>query len=159
MVLGAGGAGRGAAAALLDAGASEVRIVNRTLAKAREIQAALGQQVRVFGWDELAQAKAGVGLLVNATSLGLDGRDPPLTALQHLPPGAVVMDMVYKPLRTALLIQAAAAGHPVVDGLEMLIRQAVPAFEAFFGRPPPGDVDVRGLALAALGQAKQGEQP
>lgn len=152
VVLGAGGAARGAVAALLDAGAPEVRIVNRTLERAAAIRDGLGGPVRIFGWDRMAEAAAGAGALVNATSLGLEGRDPPLSALDGLPPGAAVMDMVYKPLRTALLARAGQAGHPTVDGLEMLVRQAVPSFEAFFGQAPPADVDVRALALAALGQ-------
>ena len=94
----------------------------------------------------------GAGLLVNATSLGLEGRDPPLVALEGLPPAAVVMDMVYRPLPTGLLAAAADAGHVTVDGLEMLIGQAIPSFEAFFGCPPPAETDVRGLALAVLGE-------
>jgi shikimate dehydrogenase len=155
VVLGAGGAGRGAVAALLDAGAPEVRIVNRTLARAEQIKTELGGPVRVFGWDALARACAGAGTLINATALGLNGADPPLEALDGLPPDAVVMDMVYKPLNTALLERAAARGHAVVDGLEMLIGQAVPSFEAFFGRPPPANVDVRALALAALGETAE----
>jgi shikimate dehydrogenase len=153
VILGAGGAARGAVAAMLAAGAPEVRLVNRTRAKAEEIAGRVGGPITVFGWEEIAVANAGVGALVNATSLGLDGRDGPIGALGGLPTGAVVMDMVYKPLRTQLLVQASAAGHPVVDGLEMLIRQAIPSFEAFFGQPPPAGVDVRALALAALGEA------
>lgn len=152
VVLGAGGAGRGAVTALLDAGAPQVRIVNRTLARADEIRDQLGGPIATFGWDRMAEALADAGTLVNATSLGLNGADPPLDALDGLPADAAVMDMVYKPLRTALLVEAARRGHPVVDGLEMLIRQAVPSFEAFFGQPPPSDVDVRALALATLGE-------
>jgi shikimate dehydrogenase len=67
-----------------------------------------------------------------------------------VPPNAVFMDMVYKPLDTRFLQAARAAGHRTVDGLEMLIRQAAPSFEAFFGQAPPEEVDVRGLALKAL---------
>jgi len=156
VVLGGGGAAAGAVAALLDAGAPEVRIVNRTRAKAERIRARLGGPITVFGWDQIAGANAGAGVLVNATSLGLEGRDPPLAALEGLPTGAVVMDMVYKPLVTGLLTRARAAGHPVVDGLEMLIRQAIPSFEAFFGQAPPAAVDVRALALAELGEAGPG---
>ncbi len=152
VVLGAGGAGGGAVAALLDAGAPEIRLVNRTRAKAEALKAHLGGPISVFDWDDLAAATPGAGVLVNATSLGLDDRDPPLGALANLPGGAVVMDMVYKPLETQLLKAARALGHPVVDGLEMLIRQAAPSFEAFFGRSPPENVDVRALAVAALGQ-------
>lgn len=150
-VLGAGGAAAGAAAALLDTGAPQVRIVNRTLARAEAIAAHLGGPISIFGWNDIAAANADAGLLVNATSLGLEGRDPPIAALEGLPAGAVVVDMVYRPLRTGLLTAAAAAGHPTVDGLEMLIGQAAPSFEAFFGRPPP-PADVRGLALAELGE-------
>jgi shikimate dehydrogenase len=152
VVLGAGGAARGAAAALVDAGAPEVRLLNRTRAKAEAIAGGLGDRVRVYGWDEVAKANADAGALVNATSLGLDGAGALVGALAGLPCSAAVMDMVYTPLRTPLLAEAASAGHPVVDGLEMLIRQAVPSFEAFFGRPPPADVDVRALALEALGE-------
>jgi shikimate dehydrogenase len=149
VVLGAGGAARGAVAALLDAGAPEIRLVNRTQARAEAIAGLFGPAVRVVERDE---AVADAVALINATTLGLDGRDSPVGALAGLPASAVVMDMVYKPLRTGLLEQAARTGHPVVDGLEMLIRQAVPAFEAFFGGPPPDTVDVRALALAALGE-------
>lgn len=154
VVLGAGGAAAGAVSALLDAGAS-VRLVNRTRAKAEDIAARLGGAVTVHDWADLAAANAGAGVLVNATSLGLNGQDPPLAALEGLPPAAVVMDMVYKPLRTGLLTAARAAGHPVVDGLEMLIRQAVPSYEAFFGQAPPADVDVRALAVATLGEKEE----
>jgi shikimate dehydrogenase len=151
VVLGAGGAAAGALSALLDAGA-RIRLVNRTRAKADEIRTRIGGAITVYDWADLKAANAGAGVLVNATSLGLDGQDPPLAALEGLPPTAVVMDMVYKPLSTGLLTAARAAGHPVVDGLEMLIRQAVPSFEAFFGQAPPADVDVRALAVATLGE-------
>jgi shikimate dehydrogenase len=149
-ILGAGGAARGAAAALLAAGAPEVRLVNRTRARAMAIAEALGSGVTAFGWHEIGAALDKVGALVNATTLGLEGGEPLAIDLAGLPPDAVVMDMVYRPLQTPLLIRAAARGHAVVDGLEMLIRQAEPSFTAFFGRSPPADVDVRALALAAL---------
>jgi shikimate dehydrogenase len=157
VILGAGGAAAGAVAAMLEAGAPEVRIVNRTILKADVIKARLGGRISVFGWNDIAGASAEAGVLINATSLGLEGRDPPIGVLGGLPKGAVVMDMVYKPLRTQLLAEAEAGGHPVVDGLEMLIRQAIPSFEAFFGQPPPAGVDVRALALTALDQAAHGD--
>jgi shikimate dehydrogenase len=159
VLLGAGGAGRGAAAALLDAGVPQVRIVNRTLARADEIKGQLGGPIETFAWNRLPDALPGAGALVNATSLGLNGVDPPLEALDGLPADAVVMDMVYKPLRTALLAEAARRGHAVVDGLEMLIRQAIPSFEAFFGQTPPASVDVRALALAELGEPLENALP
>ena len=152
VVLGAGGAARGAVAGLLAAGAPEVRLVNRTRSRADAIADILGAAVRVFAWDEAEAAFDGAGALVNATTLGLEGQPPLELELAGLPAEAAVMDMVYRPLRTGLLIAAQARGHPTVDGLEMLIRQAAPSFEAFFGCLPPASVDVRALALAALGQ-------
>jgi shikimate dehydrogenase len=80
----------------------------------------------------------------------MEGGQPLSLELNALPAEAAVMDMVYRPLKTDLLIRAAGAGHCVVDGLEMLIRQAEPSFEAFFGQPPPARVDARAVALAAL---------
>ncbi len=150
-VLGAGGAARGAAAALVGAGAAAVRLVNRTRERAEQIAEVLGDKIQVFGWDQLPTAFDGAAALVNSTSLGLEGGEPLTLSLEGLPATAVVMDMIYRPLRTPLLIAAAASGHVVVDGLEMLIGQARPSFEALFGRPPPVEVDVRALALAALG--------
>ena len=148
-ILGAGGAARGAAAALLTAGA-RVRLVNRTRARAEAIADILDGGLEVFDWDEAAKALDGADALVNATSLGLPGGPPLEIALDALPATAVVMDMVYRPLKTPLLVAAEASGHGVVDGLEMLIRQAEPSFAAFFGASPPAHVDVRGLTLAAL---------
>ena len=149
-ILGAGGAGRGAAAAFVQAGAPQVRIVNRTRARAEAIAKALGPTVRAYGLDEARAAFEGAAALVNATSVGLTGDAPLDLPLDALPASAAVMDMVYKPLRTSLLDAAAARGLRTVDGLAMLIGQARPSFEAFFGQPPP-DLDVRTLALQTLG--------
>jgi shikimate dehydrogenase len=148
MVLGAGGASRGAVGALLDAGCEDIRIVNRTLARAEALAADLG--VRTAPWGDIEAALQGAVAVINATSAGLtDGQalDVPLAAT---PADCVVMDMVYKPLVTPLLAQARALGRPTVDGLAMLIGQARPSFEAFYGAPPPSGVDVRALALKAL---------
>ena len=150
-ILGAGGAARGAAAAFLSAGARDIRIINRTVARAEAIAADLGGCVRAYGLDQAGPGFDGVGALINATSAGLSdggGLDVPIAAT---PPRAVVMDMVYKPLLTPFLAQAQGLGRRTVDGLEMLIGQAIPAFQAFFGRPPPEGVDVRTLAKQALG--------
>lgn len=150
-ILGAGGAARGAAAAVLSAGACEIRLVNRTLERAETIAHELGGQVRAFAWDELADALAGSQALINATSLGLEGGEPLEIDLTFLPAGAPVMDMVYRPLETPLLAQARARGHVGIDGLSMLIGQAHPTFEAVYGRPTPKEVDVRALSLRAMG--------
>lgn len=149
VILGAGGAARGAAAAFVAAGSPEVRLVNRTRARAEDIATSLGDQVKAFAFDQLTEALTDAGALINATPLGLEGGEPHDLNLSALPPSAVVMDMVYRPLHTPLLIQARERGHVIVDGLEMLIRQAEPSFEAFFGRSPPA-LDVRAMALTAL---------
>jgi len=151
VILGAGGAARGAAAAFVEAGAPQVRIVNRTLARARAVAGALGPKVEACCLSQAADALAGAAAVINATSAGLDGDGALDVPLEAALATAVVMDMVYKPLRTPFLRRAEGLGLRTVDGLEMLIRQAAPSFEAFFGRPPPAEVDVRRLALAALG--------
>jgi len=149
VILGAGGAARGAAAALVLAGAPEVRIVNRSADRALALARDIGPAVVVAeGHTALADAN----LIINATSLGLGGGPGPAIDLAAAPVSAVVMDMVYRPLRTEFLGRAAARDLRTVDGLEMLIRQAIPSFEAFFGQVPPTAVDVRALALAAMGE-------
>ncbi|MGH6956591.1 MAG: shikimate dehydrogenase, partial [Caulobacteraceae bacterium] len=150
VVLGAGGAARGAVAALAAAGAPEIRIVNRTAARAADLAQAVGPKARVA--DLARETFEDVGLVVNATSLGLGGGHGPAAPFGVVPPGAVALDMVYRPLRTEFLERAARAGVATVDGLEMLIGQARPSFQAFFGAAPP-PVDVRALCLAALGDA------
>ncbi len=149
VILGAGGAARGAAAALVLSGAPDIRIVNRTVDRAFALAADVGGTVRAV---DPKGALAGANVIINATSLGLNGGPGPEADLDEAPATAVVMDMVYKPLRTELLIRAEAQGLRTVDGLEMLIRQAVPSFEAFFGVAPPAGVDVRALALKTLGE-------
>ena len=150
VVLGAGGAARGAVLSLLQAGVPSVRVVNRSLERARAI-AALDGRVTALGWEEARQALDGVAAVVNATSLGMTGQPPLDLVLDPAPRTAVIMDMVYQPLKTALLVEAEQLGHPVADGLSMLIGQARPSFEAFFEQPPP-EVDVRRLCIQALGE-------
>lgn len=150
VVLGAGGAARGAVLSLLEAGVPSIRLVNRSIERARAI-AVLDPRISVCGWDEAPSALAGAAAIVNATSLGMTGQPPLELALDAAPPRAVVMDMVYKPLRTPLLKAAEARGHPVADGLSMLIGQAVPSFTAIFDLPPP-EIDVRSLCERALGE-------
>ena len=148
-ILGAGGAARGAAAAFVEAGCPQVRIVNRTLLKAQEIAQPLDAQA--YPLTEAAAAFEGVIAVVNATSAGLSGSAGLEVPLEATPATAVLMDMVYKPLKTPFLLQAEALGRRTVDGLAMLIGQAVPSFEYFYGEPPPKTVDVRSLAIQALG--------
>jgi shikimate dehydrogenase len=150
LVVGAGGAAKGAAAALVEAGVPEVRIVNRTPDRAERLAAGVG--ARAYGWAEMGRAADDAAAIVNATSLG--GHGQPVLDLPPAPVSAVVMDMVYRPLETPLLRQARVRGHRTADGLTMLIAQARPSFEAFFGRPAPEGVDVRALCCAAMEAAE-----
>jgi shikimate dehydrogenase len=127
-----------------------VRILNRTFAKAEAVAGALGAGVVACPLSAAAQAFTDAVAVINATAVGLEGQGELDAPLEATPQTAVIMDMVYKPLETPFLIKAKKLGRRTVDGLEMLIRQAAPSFEAFYGRPPPSEIDVRGLAIAAL---------
>jgi shikimate dehydrogenase len=153
VVLGAGGAGKGAVAALSQAGA-EVRLVNRTLERAKAVANGF-DRVSAWSLERIAEAFEGAGAIINATSAGLGAGDSLVVPLHVAPTNAVVMDMVYKPLRTGLLQAAERQGLSTVDGLAMLIGQAIPSFEAFFGVAPPASVDVRALSLAAVGERER----
>ena len=150
VVLGAGGAARAIAVALLDAGAPEVRLVNRTPERARALADELGGLVHPMAWPERSAALADAALLANTTSLGMHGQPPLDLALDVLPPTALVTDVVYAPLITPLLALARARGNPVVDGLGMLLHQARPGFRAWFGVDPAVDADLRAAVLAGL---------
>ena len=117
-------------------GAPEVRVVNRTAARAEALAAAIGSRCRVLPWSERCGALDGAGLLVNATTLGMTGQPPLDLDLDRLPRAAVVNDVVYAPLETALLKMAARRGNRTVDGLGMLLHQARPGFKAWFGVEP-----------------------
>lgn len=139
-VLGAGGAARGIIAALLDAGVPNIKILNRTRAKAESL-AALFPNVTVgdFEKPDLSDTK----LLINTTSLGMQGEPPFTLPLKTLPIEALVTDIVYNPLHTDLLKNAAARGNMVVDGLGMLLHQAAPAFQHWFGLMPEVTPELR----------------
>ena len=148
VVLGAGGAARAVVAALGDAGVAELRLVNRTMARAERLAAQLGGTIRVYGPADAAAALAGAGLLVNSTSLGMTGQPPLELELAGLPASALVADLVYQPLETTLLAEAKARGNNVVDGIGMLLHQARPGFEAWFGVAPEVTDDLRRFVLA-----------
>jgi shikimate dehydrogenase len=152
VVLGAGGAARAVAVALLDAGVPEVRLLNRTPERARALADDLGGSVYAVNWTVRAAALDGAALLVNTTSLGMHGQPPLDLALDALPPRALVTDVVYTPLITPLLALAQARGNPVVDGLGMLLHQARPGFRAWFGVDPEVDDDLRAVVAAGLPQ-------
>ncbi|MFO6465106.1 shikimate dehydrogenase [Jannaschia sp. KMU-145] len=148
LLLGAGGAARGILAGLLAAGLPEVLVANRTADKAVALADLFPGNVRAVPWDRAPDELGGIGLLANTTSLGMTGQPPLEFALDHLPPEAVVTDVVYAPLRTQLLDRAVARGHATVDGLGMLLHQAVPGFEAWFGVWPEVDDALRAAVLA-----------
>ena len=147
VILGAGGAARGAASALIAAEVPEVRLCNRTQGRAEILSERLGARVKTFPLAAAAEAFIGAGVIINST--------PPeamihlAVCMNDLPSSVVAMDMVYRPVKTPFLAQAEAHRMKVVDGLAMLIAQARPAFSAIFGCPPP-EIDVRRLALSAM---------
>jgi len=156
VLLGAGGAARAIAVALIDAGALELRLVNRTRARAEALAAGLAEVARergasltVLPWQE-PRALAGASLLVNTTSLGMTGQPALEIDLAALPAKALVTDIVYNPLETGLMAAARARGHRVVDGLGMLLHQARPGFRAWFGVDPEVTDELRATVLAGL---------
>lgn len=149
VVVGAGGAARSILVALMDAGCLEIRLVNRSADRARNLAAALGPPVRDVAWGARAQALDGAMLLVNTSAAGMVGQPALDLNLNALPGEAVVTDLVYAPLRTRLLDAAAARGNRTVDGLGMLLHQARPGFEAWFGVAPTVDQALRSAVLAA----------
>ncbi len=146
LVIGIGGAARAICVRLLDAGAT-VTIANRTRAKADALVEELGGTIQAVAWDECEAAMSDVNLLVNATPLGMVDQPALEFSLGALPTTATVTDIVYTPLETDLLKSAKKRGNPVVDGLGMLLHQAVPGFEAWFGVRPEVDDTLRRLLL------------
>ena len=136
LVMGAGGAARAIVVALLDEGVPEVRLCNRTQEKAQALKDAFGDRVTVVPWADRNSAMAGVRLLVNTTTQGMHGQPALDVALDDLPAEALVSDAIYIPLETPLLAAARQRGHQTVNGLGMLLNQARPAFQAWFGVQP-----------------------
>jgi shikimate dehydrogenase len=154
VVLGAGGAARAIVAALIEARVDEIRLVNRTLARAERLArdlAAPATRITIHPWSEQDMAQRDAGLLVNTTSLGMTGEPELDIDLTPLPLPAVVVDIVYVPLETTLLAVARKRGHPAVDGLGMLLHQGRPGFEAWFGRPVQVTRELRAAVLTTLG--------
>ncbi len=137
LVLGAGGAARAVVAALLGLGIGSVVVANRHRERAEELVAGLADtRLRTIAWHERSHALVDTGLLINATSLGMRGYPRLALDLSLLPATAAVFDLVYRPLETPLLREARERGLKTIDGLAMLVHQAVPAFAAFYGRKP-----------------------
>ena len=147
VVLGAGGAARAVVAALRDAGVPEIRICNRTRARAEQLKHDFGTRIRVEDWVQAGNVLDDAATVVNTTSLGMVGHPELRVPLDGLRPGTVVNDLVYAPLQTRLLRVAAEMGCVTVDGLGMLIHQAIPAFERWFGERPAADRETREILL------------
>ena len=149
-VLGAGGAARAVVLSLADRGAKEIRLLNRTDAKAEALAKEFGSPVKALPWSERHAALADVALLVNTTSQGMHGNPELDLNLAALPVSALVSDVIYVPLETPLLAAARLRGNPTVNGLGMLLNQARPAFEAWFGVMPEITSELRQAIEATL---------
>jgi shikimate dehydrogenase len=150
LVLGAGGAAHAVVFGLLDRGIKRVHLANRTIARARALADQFGANVLPVAWDAQGDILPRSGLLVNTTSLGMKGQPPLELDVGRLPSHAVVADLVYVPLDTPLLAAARAHGLKTVDGLGMLLHQAVRGFELWFGRRPEVTAELRALVEADL---------
>ena len=149
VVFGAGGASRAIIAALSQAGAPLIRVTNRTRARSDALKDHFGAKIEVVDWVQAGNVLDDASLLVNTTSLGMQGKSALRVPLDCLRPETVVTDIVYTPLETELLRTAKAAGCRTVDGLGMLLHQAAPGFERWFGTAPEVDVDLRKAVLAS----------
>jgi shikimate dehydrogenase len=150
LVLGAGGAARAIVISLVDAGATEIRLVNRTPAKAQELATGLESVVKVFDWSERNDCMRDAAMLINTTSQGMYGQPPLDVQLDALPLTALVSDAVYIPLETPLLEKARLRGNTTVNGLGMLLNQARPAFKSWFGVMPEISQELKETVLATF---------
>ena len=152
--LGAGGAARAVIRGLLDHGVPEIRIFNRTRARAEALKDFFGQRLHVYDWGDRSEMLSDCGLLINGTQLGMMGGAVLDIDLRRLPGDATVYDIVYTPLETPLLKSASQLGLKTVDGLGMLLHQAVPGFEKWFGVRPEVTKELKALIVADLEAAQ-----
>ncbi|WP_431297776.1 shikimate dehydrogenase [Tabrizicola sp. BL-A-41-H6] len=149
VVFGAGGAARAVVASLIEVGVPEIRLANRTRARADALRSDFGAKVVVHEWTQAAAQLGDAATVINTTSLGMTGKPEFRVPLATLNPRALVTDLVYTPLKTQFLIEAEALGCTVVDGLGMLLHQAAPGFERWFGQRPEVDEETRRAVLSA----------
>ena len=147
VVLGAGGAARAVVASLADSGVPEILLTNRTRVRAEKLRDDFGKRVTVVDWVQAGNLMEDAAIVINTTSLGMIGKPELRVPLDGLRKGTVVTDLVYTPLKTNLLTEAEAAECVTVDGLGMLLYQAVPAFERWFGKRPEVDSETRAVVL------------
>jgi len=150
VVLGAGGGARSVVVSLLEHGVPEIRLINRTRARADALQSEFGGAISVLDWSLRHEALAGAAVLVNTTNQGMYGQAALDLRLDALPADALVNDLIYNPLSTPLLDDARGRGNPVINGLGMLLHQARPAFEAWFGVLPEVTVELRRAVEATI---------
>jgi shikimate dehydrogenase len=150
LVLGAGGSARAVVFGLIEHGIKRVYLANRTIGRARALADQFGAAVDPVAWERIGELLPRAGLLVNTTSLGMDGQPALEADVVQLPPHAVVADLVYTPLQTPLLAAAQARGLRTADGLGMLLHQAVRGFELWFGQRPQVTSELRALVEADL---------
>jgi shikimate dehydrogenase len=149
-VIGAGGAARAVLVGLIDSGAKEIRLTNRSWAKAHDMAQEFGGPITAVPWEERHEALRDCALLVNTTNQGMHGEPPLDLRLDHLPVQALVSDIIYVPMETPLLAAARARSNAVVNGLGMLLNQARPGFEAWFGVAPSVTPELLSVVLATL---------
>lgn len=150
LVLGAGGAARAIISALIEAGVPNIILVNRTLKRAENLAYHFGHKITVADWEDKENIVGFVSILVNTTVLGMNGKDPLIFLCDNLKSDTLVTDIVYNPLKTNLLQRAEKKGCPVVDGLGMLLHQAVPGFYQWFGVRPVVNEILRKKVLIEL---------
>ena len=150
VVLGGGGAARAIVLSLIDAGATSIRLINRTRSKAQALADEFGPAMTVCDWSERHDALAGAAMLVNSTDQGMHGKTDLELRLDALPTTALVCDAIYIPLETTLLATARARGNLTVNGLGMLLNQARPAFKAWFGLDPEVTPVLREAVIATF---------
>lgn len=147
VVMGAGGASRSVIQSLRNRGIKEIHVVNRTVDRARQLADHFGSSIYAHSMNALSEVMKGAGLFVNTTSLGMDGSETMTLDFSPLSTDALITDIVYVPLKTSFLSQAEAQGFSTVDGLGMLLHQAVPGFEKWFGHRPIVDETLRQLII------------
>ena len=151
VVIGAGGAARAVLVSLLEDGVPEIRLINRTKKRAERLANDISDdRICIHDWDDRADALKNAALLVNVTTLGMTGQRPLELSLENLPVNACVYDIVYSPLETNLLNKARIRGNETIDGLGMLLHQAVPGFSIWFGTDPEVDKGLKEYMLKAL---------
>jgi shikimate dehydrogenase len=150
VVIGAGGGARAVIYGLMERGAKEIRLCNRTAARAQDLARAFGGSITVVPWTDRHDALDGAATLVNATSQGMIGQTPLDLSLERLPKSALVNDIIYIPRETPLIVAARARGNRAVTGLGMLLHQGVPAWKVWFGIEPKVTAGLRAAIEATL---------